>query len=68
LEQLLTDTGFSLIEGYADQPAVYGLASGLCWLLWRLLRVGLRLYWAVESGSLAREEICSQNLFCAAIK
>ncbi|MCK9377906.1 MAG: methyltransferase domain-containing protein [Syntrophobacterales bacterium] len=68
LEQILTCTGFSRIECYEDQPVVHGLASGLRWLLWRLFRGGLRLYLAVETGSLACDEIFSQNMLCVAIK
>ncbi len=68
LEQLLTSVGFSRIDCYEDQPVVHGLASGLRWCLWQLLRWVWRFYLAVETGSLARDEIFSQNLLCVAVK
>ncbi|MGC2434115.1 MAG: class I SAM-dependent methyltransferase [Desulfobaccales bacterium] len=68
LGQLLAACGFSRIECYEDQPAVHGVVSGLRWLLWRVLRGILRLCLAVETGSLVRNEILSQHLFCVAVK
>ncbi len=68
LEQLLTVCGFSRIECYEDQPVVHGLVSGLRWLLWRVIRAGLKFYLAAETGSLERNEILSQNLLCVAVK
>jgi SAM-dependent methyltransferase len=68
LGQLLASCGFFRIECYEDQPVVHGMVSGLRWLLWRVLRSILRFYLAVETGSLARKEILSQNLFCVAVK
>jgi SAM-dependent methyltransferase len=68
LGQLLAACGFSRIECYEDQPVVHGMVSGLRWLLWRVLRGTLRFYLAVETGSLARKEILSQNLLCVAVK
>jgi len=68
LEQVLRCAGFSRIACDEDQPVVHGLASGLRWLLWRMLRAGCRLYLAIETGSLAGAEIFSQNLLCVAIK
>jgi hypothetical protein len=64
----LAACGFSRIECYEDQPVVHGMVSGLRWLLWRVLRGTLRFYLAVETGSLARKEILSQNLLCVAVK
>jgi SAM-dependent methyltransferase len=68
LGQLLTACGFSRLACYEDQPVVHGLVSGVRWLLWRLLRSGLKFYLAVETGSLDRNEILSQNLLCVAVK
>lgn len=68
LEQLLTVCGFSRLECYEDQPVVHGLVSGLRWLVWRVLRAGLKVYLAAETGSLGRNEILSQNLLCVAVK
>jgi 2-polyprenyl-3-methyl-5-hydroxy-6-metoxy-1,4-benzoquinol methylase len=68
LEQLLTVCGFSRSACYEDQPVVHGLVSGLRWLLWQVLRSGLKFYLAAETGSLEPNEILSQNLLCVAIK
>ena len=68
LGQLLTSCGFSRIECYEDQPVVHGMVSGLRWLLWRVLRGILRLCLAVETGSLVRNEMLSQHLFCVVVK
>ncbi len=68
LGQLLTACGFSRVECYEDQPVVHGIVSGVRWLLWRLLRGGLRFYLAVETGNLDPNEILSQNLLCVAVK
>ncbi len=66
--QLLAACGFSRIECYEDQPVVHGMASGLRWLLWRVLRGIMRFCLAVETGSLDRKEILSQNLLCVAVR
>jgi 2-polyprenyl-3-methyl-5-hydroxy-6-metoxy-1,4-benzoquinol methylase len=68
LGQLLTACGFSRIECFEDQPVIHGVASALRWLLWQVLRGGWRFYLAVETGSLDRDEIFSQNLLCVAVK
>ncbi len=68
LRQLLTACGFSRIECYEDQPVVHGIVSGVRWLLWQVLRAGLRFYLAVETGSFDNNGIFSQTLLCVAVK
>jgi cyclopropane fatty-acyl-phospholipid synthase-like methyltransferase len=68
LAQLLTACGFSQVDCFEDQPVAHGLVSGLRWLLWQMLRGWWRFYLAVETGSLDRREIFSQNMLGVAVK
>lgn len=68
LGQLLLTSGFSRVACYEDEPVPHGLKSAIRWILWRLIRAGLRLYIAVETGDLGRKAIFSQNLIAVAIK
>lgn len=68
LGQLLLTSGFSRVACYEDEPVPHGVKSAIRWILWRLIRAGLRLYIAVETGDLGRKAIFSQNLIAVAIK
>jgi SAM-dependent methyltransferase len=68
LAQLLNSCGFSRIECYEDPPVVHGFVSLVRWLLWQVVRGALRFYLAVETGTLDRQEIFTQNLLCVAVK
>ncbi len=65
--QLLTASGFSVVTCYEDAPTPHGVKSTLRWILWRIFRSGLRIFIAVETGSLD-DCIFSQNLLAVAVK
>lgn len=66
LGQLLLASGFARIEVYEDRPIARGFASTVCAALWRLIRAALLFYIAVETGSLDRRAVFSQNLLAVA--
>ena len=68
LAQLLNACGFAQIHCYEDLLAPHGLLSGGRWLMWKVIRVMLRLYLAVETGNIDAGMIFSQNLLCVAVK
>ena len=68
LTQLLLASGFATVACYEDAPAAHGAKSRLRALLWRLIRLALRLYLAVETGDTGRNAIFSQNLLAVAVK
>jgi SAM-dependent methyltransferase len=68
MSQLLRSSGFSAVACYEDEPVVHGLKSGLRWVLWKMIRVGLRLYLAAETGDTSQKAIFSQNLLAVAVK
>lgn len=68
IAQLLISSGFSSLQCYEDTPVVHGLASGARWFLWKLIRAGLRLYIAVETGDASNAHIFTQNFLTVAIK
>ncbi|MEE9250073.1 MAG: class I SAM-dependent methyltransferase, partial [Alphaproteobacteria bacterium] len=68
LGQLLLTSGFSRLACYEDEPVPHGLKSAVRWVLWKMIRAGLRLYIAAESGEPGRNLILSQNLIAVAIK
>lgn len=63
LRQALRMAGFAAPEVHPCGPVVHGLKSGLRWVLWQVLSLGLRTVVAVEAGP--REE--RNSLFTAAI-
>jgi len=68
LTQLLLASGFATVACYEDAPVVHGAASRVRALLWRPIRLALRLYLAVETGDTGRDAIFSQNLLAVAVK
>ncbi|GAB4355485.1 MAG: hypothetical protein Kow006_21850 [Gammaproteobacteria bacterium] len=68
LGQLVLSSGFSDLRCYEDQPVVHGVKSRIRWVLWKMVRSGLRLYLAAETGDIGREAIFSQNLLAVAFK
>ena len=68
LGQLLLASGFARIEAYEDRPIAHGFASTVRAALWRLIRAVLLFYIAVETGSLDRRAVFSQNLLAVAWK
>ena len=68
LEQLLLASGFTRIETHEDRPIAHGFISTVRAALWRLIRAALLFYIAVETGSLDRRAVFSQNLLAVAWK
>ena len=67
LGAVLRAGGFGRAECFEDQPVVHGLKSAVRWIFWKLLRLGLRFFIAVETGETA-DGIYSQNLTAVARK
>jgi len=68
LGQLLRASGFSAVSCYEDTTASHGLKSLVRAVLWWPIRLALRFYLAVETGSAGDEAIFSQNMLAVAIK
>ncbi len=68
ITQLLKSSGFSLITCYEDTPIPHGLKSAIRWLLWKVIRGGLRLYLAAETGAGEKTCIFSQNFLIISMK
>ena len=66
--QLLLSSGFSNVQCFEDAPIPHGLTSAVRWLLWKVIRSGLRLYLAAETGDTASSAIFSQNFLIVADK
>ena len=65
---LLLASGFLRVEAYEGRPIPHGFISTLRAALWWLLRASLLFYIAVETGSLDRRAVFSQNLLAVAWK
>jgi cyclopropane fatty-acyl-phospholipid synthase-like methyltransferase len=68
IAQLLLTSGFSRVECFEDQPIPHGAVSAIRLVLWRTIRAGLLLYVAVETGSLDRKAVFSQNMLTVALR
>ncbi len=68
LSQLLLSSGFTRVEYHEDVPVVHGPASAIRYAVWRVIRAGLRVYVAAETGSTERDAVFTQNLLAVAWK
>lgn len=68
ITQLLKASGFSRVHCFEDAPIPHGIKSTARWLLWKIIRLRLRSYLAVETGELGRDAIFSQNILAVAAK
>ena len=68
ITQLLKSSGFRQVECFEDTPVVHGAKSALRWIIWKVIRQGLRLYLAAETGDTAKEGIFTQNFLAVAKK
>ncbi len=66
--QLLFASGFRDVRCYEDAPVVHGLKSAVRRGVWTLIRAGLRLYLAAETGRWREPAVFSQNFLTVAIK
>lgn len=68
LNQLLRSSGFDDVACLEDRPIPHGVKSAIRAALWRVIRVGLLTYIAVETGGFDRAAVFSQNLLAVAQK
>ena len=68
IAQLSMASGFSRVTCEEDAPIPHGVKSSVRWMLWKVLRNLLWSYLVVETGSLHREHIFSQNLLAVVEK
>jgi cyclopropane fatty-acyl-phospholipid synthase-like methyltransferase len=66
LTQLLMSSGFTRVACYEDRPVPHGVKSAVRAALWALIRAGLLLILAVETGAFQKAAIFSQNLLAVA--
>jgi 2-polyprenyl-3-methyl-5-hydroxy-6-metoxy-1,4-benzoquinol methylase len=66
LTQLLKAGGFARVACYEDRPVPHGVKSVMRAALWALIRAGLLLILAVETGAFQKAAIFSQNLLAVA--
>jgi len=68
ISQLLYSSGFTEVICREDTPIPHGLKSGVRWMLWKMIRSGLRLYLAAETGEAESDVIFTQNFLTIAVK
>lgn len=68
ISQLLRSSGFTRVICQEDTPVPHGLKSLARYILWKMIRGGLRLYIAAETGALGRDFVFSQNFLVVAAK
>ena len=66
MTQLLVASGFARVETFEDRPIPHGITSAVRAALWRLIRVVLLCYIAIETGNIDRRAVFSQNLLAVA--
>jgi SAM-dependent methyltransferase len=66
ITQLLKASGFSSVQCYEDEPVPHGVKSLVRLVLWKVIRVVLLSYIAVETGVFDRAAVFSQNLLAVA--
>jgi SAM-dependent methyltransferase len=66
MAQLLKSSGFATVRCYEDQPVPHGVKSFVRLLLWKVIRAGLLLYLAVETGAVDHAAAFSGNLLAVA--
>jgi 2-polyprenyl-3-methyl-5-hydroxy-6-metoxy-1,4-benzoquinol methylase len=68
ISQLLLSSGFAQVICQEDEPVPHGLRSVVRWVLWRMIRSGLQVYIAAETGAWNDGSIFSQNFLTLAVK
>lgn len=68
LAQLLLSSGFSRVVCHESGPVPVGIKSTARWILWRGIRLLLRVWTAAETGDLGWEVIYTRNLLAVAYK
>lgn len=68
LSQLLLSSGFSRADFFESGPVAASFKGAVRVILWRTIRLGLRLWLAAETGDTGRNAIFTRNLFAVAYK
>ena len=68
LEQLLRASGFSTVECFESGPVAHGIRSLVRVGLWKLIRLALRMWMAVETGDTGKRALFTRNLLAVARK
>ena len=68
ISQLLLSSGFSRLECHESGPVPAGIKSTVRWILWRGVRLFLRVWGAAETGDLGRDAIYTRNLLAVVFK
>lgn len=68
LEQLLIASGFSAVAVHETPPVVHGIKSAVRWVLWQLIRLGLRIWSLAETGDSGRKTVFTRNLLAVATR
>lgn len=68
LEQLLRASGFASVECFESGPVAHGMKSVIRVGLWKLIRLALRMWTAVETGDTGRRALFTRNLLAVARK
>ena len=66
LSQLLHCSGFSAVSCFEDRPAVHGVISAFRAVGWRVIRIALLFYIAIETGSWDLDAVFTQNMLVVA--
>lgn len=67
LSQLMLASGFASLDAFEDEPVVHGMKSAGRAAIWALLRAGMRMYTAAETGETSGH-VFTRNLLAVAIK
>lgn len=68
LAQLLLCSGFDRVECHESGPVPVGFKGSARWVIWRGIRLLLRVMTAAETGELCRHAIYTRNLLAIAYK
>jgi len=68
IRQILLASGFRSVQCHEDAPVVHGIASLGRAALWSVVRIGVRLMLAAETGDIRSPMIISQNFLTIASK
>jgi len=68
LDQLLRISGFAAVSTYETAPIAHGFKSAIRWMLWRIIRSGLRMWSMAETGDSGRNAVFTRNLLAVAIR
>ncbi len=68
LDQILRCSGFASVECHEAAPIARGVKSLVRLTLWKLIRIGLRLWSLAETGDTGRQAVFTRNLVAVATR